>query len=73
MFNILKKLVRLYQVISTKQILNPPINVLNSLTKKRLPEAVLSESSNKRCNVPIKTLSYLYDWLKFESITKMQD
>lgn len=73
MFNILKKLVRLYQVISTKQILNPPVNILNSLTKKRLPDDVLLESRNKRFNVPIKTLFYLYDWLKFESITKMPD
>lgn len=73
MFNILKKLIRLYQVITNKQILEPPINVLRSLSKKRLPEKVFREVCGKKFTLPIKTLFYLYDWLKFETITQMPD
>lgn len=73
MFNCFKKLYALFKLVRNKDILLPPIEILGKLSKKRLPDKVFSEVKNNRIVLPIKTLFYLYDWLKYEHITRMQD
>lgn len=73
MFERLKKLKQLYNVLQTKDIIEPPLKVLTQLPQKRLPDEVFNEIKTKKSYLPLKTLFYLYEWLKYETITQMTD
>ena len=73
MFERLKKFKQLYKVVSTKGIVEPPVRILKKLPYKRLPDKIFNEVKGKKKTLPFKTLLYLYDWLKYETITQMPD
>lgn len=49
------------------------MTILGKLSKKRLPDEIFSEVGSRKKKLPLKTLFYLYDWLKYENISKMDD
>ncbi|MGD9581008.1 MAG: radical SAM protein, partial [Vampirovibrionia bacterium] len=73
MINILKKFAILYSLISNNEITTTPLSVLKSLNKKRVPDNVMNELSFKKSFLPFKSLFYMYNWLKYETITVMYD
>lgn len=68
-----KKLYTLYKILRTKEITTVPIEVLNKLPAKRLPDKIFDEMKQKKSYIPFKTLVYMYNWLKNETITQMPD